>query len=69
MYLSKDKCEKCCNRNNCPYKVKYEDSIDAISEVLDRYKVVIQWYGSLTATCDYFVRDPSTEELSCCSGG
>ena len=40
-----------------------------IEEVLQRYKPFAEWYGTLTATCDYFVRDPSTEERCCCYGG
>lgn len=40
-----------------------------VEEVLQRYKPFAEWYGCLTDTCDYFVRDPSTEELSCCYGG
>ena len=69
MYLVKDRCETCTNRKGCTYKEKYDGGTAIIEEVLQRYKPFAEWYGTLTATCDYFVRDPSTEERCCCYGG
>ena len=69
MYLAMDRCEKCVNRNGCTYKKDYDSGTAVIEEVLERYKEVADWYGCLRATCDYFVKDTSTEQGDCCPGG
>lgn len=67
MYLTKDPCAKCLNINNyCEYRGKYVRSLFKLQEFLAANKKDVEWYGTLRATCDYFVKNPETEELDTC---
>lgn len=68
MYLAKDPCAKCLNLNNCSYRVKYVFSLYKLTEFLMKNKNDVEWYGTLRATCDYFVNNPDAEELTGCGG-
>ena len=66
MYLSKDPCAKCLNINNCEYRGSYVASLFKLTEFLSRNKKDVEWYGTLRATCDYFVKNPETDERESC---
>lgn len=68
MYLAKDPCAKCLNIDNCPYRGKYVCSLYNLTMFLSEHKEDVEWYGSLKATCDYFVSNPDAEELTGCGG-
>ena len=67
MYLTKDPCAKCLNIDGCPYRGKYVCSLYKLMEFLAANKKDVEWYGTLRATCDYFVNNPETDELSTCA--
>lgn len=68
MYLSTDKCETCLNRTNCPYKAKYDQSVNALKNFLMENKNV-DFYGRLRAQCDYYFHDQSDDMKVCdCQG-
>ena len=69
MYLIKDPCARCLNIDNCAYKGKYWCSLHKLQEFLAVNKTDVEWYGTLSATCDYFVKNPETEEPGTCCGG
>ena len=66
MYLSNDPCAKCLNIDNCEYKRKYVTSLFKLLNFLTAYKQDVEWYGTLRATCDYFAKNPETEEWDTC---
>ena len=65
MYLSKDPCAKCLNIDDCKYRGRYVCSLYKLTEFLALNKDV-EWYGTLRATCDYFVKNPETDEPESC---
>ena len=66
MYLTKDPCAQCLNIDNCEYIGKYVCSLFKLHEFLAANKKDVEWYGTLRATCDYFVKNPKTEERTTC---
>ena len=69
MYLTKDPCAKCLNIDNCPYRGRYISSLFKLTNFLVENKKDVEWYGTLRATCDYFVKNPEAEEMSTYCGG
>lgn len=69
MYITKDRCAQCLNIDNCEHRGKYVCSLFKLTEFLFANKKDVEWYGTLRATCDYFVKNPETEEMSTCCGG
>lgn len=67
MYLAKDPCAKCLNLDNCPYRGSYVSSLFKLMEFLAANKKDVEWYGTLRATCDYFVKNPESAELDVCT--
>lgn len=65
MYLSKDRCSKCLNLDNCEYRGKYVCSTYRLRELLAS-NTEVEWYGTLSATCDYFVKNPETDVTESC---
>jgi hypothetical protein len=65
MRLQKDLCSECRNYKHCCYKHAYDGGTAIIEEVLQRYKPFAEWYGTLKATCDYFIKDNSKEPNNC----
>jgi hypothetical protein len=66
MYFVKDHCAKCLNTDNCEYRGNYVSSLFKLQEFLAANKEDVEWYGTLRATCDYFVKNPETEEWDTC---
>lgn len=66
MYLTKDPCAKCLNINNCSYRGKYVYSLYKLTEFLMANMNDVEWYGTLRATCDYFVNNPETDIPESC---
>ena len=66
MYLSKDTCAKCLNIDNCDYRGEYACSLFKLQEFLAANKKDVEWYGTLRATCDYFVKDTKTDVPESC---
>ena len=65
-----DNCEKCLNRNinktgGCDWKKSYETGVQSMNAFLEEHKE-IEFYGSITARCDYFFADPDKAEKACC---
>lgn len=68
MFLGTDDCKKCVNRKipkGCPYKNLYDKSTKILEKLLMQNKG-IEFYGSLRASCDYYVFD-KTSEMGVCN--
>ena len=66
MYLTKDPCAQCVNIKDCTYRGRYVSSLFRLTEFLVKNKSDVEWYGTLRATCDYFVKDLNTCEHETC---
>lgn len=71
MRISRDECKHCINNGThgmCPYQVRYVSALAVFDHVIERYKAETDWFGTLRASCDYYVVDPSTldDTTTCC---